>query len=197
LGTFLFIDTQLFHFLNSTIANPFFDIIMPFITNVNNWRIPIAIFWIFLVVKGGRRGRVAAILIIPVLVFSDQITAFVIKPWVGRIRPCYALEHVRLLVGCGGKYSFPSNHATNISGFAMLFTFLYSRYKIYLWSLAGLIGFSRVYVGKHYPLDVVCGTLLGILIAVLVWYLYKLLASRIPSIQINPAAENRIKEGGR
>lgn len=189
----LLCDEKLFFFLNRTIANPVFDVIMPFVTNLNNWKIPILLFWLFLIFKGGKKGRVAAILIIPVLVCGDQLAAFVIKPWVARLRPCHALENVRLLVNCGGKYSFPSNHATNIAGFAMLFTLIYRKYWYWFWGVAVTISFSRIYVGVHYPLDVVGGMILGSLIGLFIFYLYKFLAMKYPHLNYYMKPEKVVK----
>lgn len=178
-------DQNTFFFLNRDISNPLLNVIMPFITNLNNWRIPILIIWILLMIKGGRKGRVAAILLVPILVMCDQISASLIKPWVARIRPCHELLNVTLLVGCGGKYSFPSSHATNISGFGMLFSFIYPRYWIGFAVLTILIGLSRSYVGVHYPGDVLSGFILGAIIALVVFYVYQILAQKYPNIKFD------------
>ncbi len=178
-------DHNTFFFINRDISNPVLNIIMPFITNLDNWRIPILIIWILLMIKGGRKGRVAAILLIPVLVMCDQISASLIKPWVARLRPCHELLDVTLLVGCGGKYSFPSSHATNITGFGMLFSFIYPRYWTGFAVLTMLIGLSRSYVGVHYPGDVLSGFILGAIIALTVFYTYQILAQKYPIIKID------------
>jgi len=85
LETIINIDTNLFFFFNQKIANPLFDFIMPFLTNLDNWILPIVIFWVYLVFRGGKRGRTAALLLIPVIIGCDQISAQVIKPWVGAV----------------------------------------------------------------------------------------------------------------
>ncbi len=184
LHTLIFLDTRLFFFFNQTLANPVFDVIMPVITNLNYWKIPIAIIWILLIVKGGPRGRAAAVLIIPILICGDQISAFVIKPFVARLRPCHALEDVRLLVGCGGKYSFPSSHATNIAGMAGLFTYFYKRKWPWFWGIALMVGYSRIYVGVHYPGDVIFGMILGTTIAAFFILLYRMLSRKFPQIDV-------------
>ncbi|GAB4368910.1 MAG: phosphatase PAP2 family protein [Calditrichia bacterium] len=179
------LDIKLFYFFNNSIANSVFDVIMPVITDLDNWLIPIAIFWFYLIIKGGKRGRIVAILIIPVIILTDQTSSAILKPWIGRIRPCYELDHVRMLVGCGGKLSFPSSHATNMAGFAVLFSLFYSRQWYIYWSLAVLIGFSRVYVGKHYPLDVLGGFVIGALLGWVIYYMYQVLASKLEWMKLN------------
>lgn len=191
LHSLLILDQHIFYFFNRTTANPVFDVVMPFITNLNNWKIPILILVGFLLIKGGKQGRIAVLLIIPVLVLCDQMSAAVLKPWVARLRPCHALEDVRLLVGCGGKYGFPSSHATNIAGFAMLFSLVYRKRLWVYWIIAFFIGYSRVYVGVHYPLDVCAGWILGSIIALLVFQAYAYLAARYPFLDYRskPPAE--------
>lgn len=183
--TLVTIDTQIFVFLNQYIANPLFDLVMPVITNLNHWRIPIVLVWLFLMIKGGRRGRVAALLLIPVLTMSDQMSASVLKPLFGRIRPCHALDNVRLLVGCGGHLSFPSSHATNISAVAVLFGYFYRKGTIWFIIIAALVGFSRIYVGVHYPGDVLFGFLVGCSLSVLLLFIYLKLSAKFPAIEYN------------
>lgn len=99
-----------------------------------------------------------------------------IKEWVCRPRPCHALEGVRMFrTRCGGEYGFVSSHATN--AFAIV-AFLWMRYRnrcrigtvlLLLWALA--TSYSRAYLGKHYPGDLLCGALLGIVIGLIVWWL--------------------------
>lgn len=183
--TLLSLDEKIFFFINHTLVNSILDVAMPFITNLDNWEIPIVLIVLLLLVKGGKRGRVAIFLLIPVLIASDQVAAFVLKPGIGRVRPCHALENVRLLVGCGGKYAFPSNHATNVAGFAFVFSMFYRKYWALFWSIALAIGFSRIYVGVHYPLDVIGGLILGSMFAYVVYNLYLLVATKYPVINLN------------
>ncbi len=176
------LDITCFYFVNHGLVNPVFDMVMPFITNLDNWKIPILIIWLFLLFKGGKQGRVSAVLLIPVLILTDQTSSSLLKPLVGRIRPCYGLEDVRLLVGCGGKLAFPSSHATNIAGVAFLFSFFYRRGTIAFILAAVTVGFSRIYVGVHYPLDVFSGFALGSAAGAVVIVLYLKIADRYPAL---------------
>jgi undecaprenyl-diphosphatase len=157
----ILIDTQLFFLLNTRIANPVLDVVMPFVTHLHNWTIPIAVLVVYLIVAQGKKGRMVIVLVVVTLIITDQLSSFVFKPWIGRVRPCHMLEQVRLLVNCGGRFSFPSSHATNMAGFATIFTLFYRKYGIIFWAIALLIGFSRIYVGVHYPGDVLFGLVLG------------------------------------
>ncbi len=166
------LDKSLFYFLNRGIANPVFDVIMPFVTSDFNLRVFLVLVWLGLLILGGRTGRIVAILLIPAIAIGDQLSSHIIKPLVGRIRPCHELESVRLLVSCGSGLSFPSSHAVNSFTVATLLSKFYKRYLVYLFSLAFLIAFSRVYVGVHYPGDIVAGMLLGFVVGLLVFYLW-------------------------
>ena len=166
------LDLQLFYFFNVTIANPVFDFLMPVITEKKYLKIPIFISWLILIWKGGKAGRTAAFLMIPVLIVSDQLSSSIIKPLVGRLRPCHTLENLRLLVGCGGGLSFTSSHAANFSAAGTVLVFYLPR-QYYIWiPLVLLIGFSRIYVGVHYPFDVVGGFLLGIFISLVIIFIF-------------------------
>lgn len=169
------IDHRLFFFFNVTGANRFFDFLMPLITEKKNLQIPVIIFWFLLIWKGGKNGRIAAFILIPVIIASDQISSSVIKPLVGRLRPCKTLENFRLLVHCGGALSFTSSHAANFAAGATVLVYFLRKLSALWISIALLIGFSRIYVGVHYPFDVLGGFLLGSSLALTIIYLSRFL----------------------
>lgn len=162
LETLLNIDKKIFTFLNSSIANPIFDVFFPIITNQDIWIIPILIGVIILSIKGGTKGRIASIVLIIGIILADYSSAQIFKPYFQRLRPSHdILEEIRLLVPKGGKYGFVSSHAANIYVSATILSYFYSKRKKLFFTIAALVAFSRVYVGVHYPADILFGGLLG------------------------------------
>tara|TARA_B100000287_G_scaffold150580_1_gene142354 strand:+ start:87 stop:680 length:594 start_codon:yes stop_codon:yes gene_type:complete len=172
------IDKQAMVFLNKTISNPIFDFIMPIVTN-QNFLVFLGLILIgYLAYFGGKRGRITIIVLLIAAGTSDAICFQIIKPWVGRIRPSHEFyEYINLLVSKGGKYSFPSNHAANSFVFATVLSYFYDKNRKSLYILASVIAFSRVYVGVHYPLDIVFGSIIGYIISWImlsIWVIIKM-----------------------
>jgi undecaprenyl-diphosphatase len=168
---FVYIDRLLFSLFNRTIANPVFDVLMPFITDLNKHTVSfiiVGLILIYLMIWGGKTGRIVVFGLILVVTLADQLNSSVLKSIFYRPRPChfvndiFNIEHIRLLVGCGGGRSFPSSHAANNAAVATFLSFYYGRYKWWFIGIAGTIGFSRIYVGVHFPSDVLAGFLVGI-----------------------------------
>ena len=164
-------DRHLFYFINHDVANPFFDLVMPYLRNPKFW-IPLYLFVIgFCAWKFRRQGIIIIIMIALSAGFADFTSAHIVKTMVKRLRPCndpVVSQTDITRVDCGTGYSFPSTHATD--HFAMAFVVILIFYKrwrwIWLWGIlwAGLISFAQIYVGVHYPFDVFCGALYGILV---------------------------------
>ena len=168
-------DTMLLELFNRSAANPLFDFVFPFITDSSNWFLPLIVFYIYLFRDDWRRALKAFLITVVCLVLTDAVAAQIIKPVVGRIRPSHELaDMVRLLVGKGGKYSFPSNHAANSMAFAIVTGFFYPQMRRWLLIIPILVGFSRVYVGVHFPGDVMAGALFGYLMGNLTLHVYSL-----------------------
>ena len=160
--TLISIDAQLMYFINVTLSNAVTDAVMPVVTA--EWFVrPILVLGIIVAAwRGGKYGRITAFLAILAVILSDQLSSHVIKPWVGRLRPCK--EHadwIHLLVNCSSGKSFPSSHAVNSFAQAVLWSCRYPRIGKYAYPLASLIALSRVFVGVHYPFDILTGAVLG------------------------------------
>ncbi len=158
------IDKAVFFFINRTISNPVLDWLMPFLTDLNKQKPAVAvaaILWLWLMIQGGKRGRTAGILLVLSIIASDQFSSSVLKNLFARIRPCHALQGVRLLVDCGSGFSFPSSHAVNNFAGATILSHFYRKYAWGWFSLASLIALSRPYIGVHYPSDIAGGAVIG------------------------------------
>ena len=155
------IDVAVFYFINHNLSNSFFDKFFPFITEVNHWYVPYLILLIFLIVRGGSKGRFAAFYVLVMVALTDQFSSTLVKNTVKRIRPCNVLPDVNILASCTSSYSFPSSHAVNNFAVAIFFIMLYPKYKWELLITATLISISRVYCGVHYPSDILGGAIIG------------------------------------
>ena len=160
------VDMNLIIWIHQYFSNNLFDIFMPFITNKNNWTLPIIGLIFILGFFSGQRGKIALTILIISLSFTDAICAQILKPFFERIRPSHLnIEDINLLISKGGKWSMPSNHAANMFSLAIVLSYFYKKYKPLLLLLAILISFSRIYVGVHFPGDVIVGGCIGFFIS--------------------------------
>ena len=158
---------------------PILNQVMPFITDADNWVLPILLLILYLGFFRGKKGKVALCLLIISLSLNDSICAQLLKPFFERVRPSHiSIEGLNLLVSKGGKWSMPSNHASNMFSLAVILSYFYDRFKIPLFLLAIMIAISRVYVGVHYPGDVIVGALVGYSISWIVITLWVILKMR-------------------
>jgi undecaprenyl-diphosphatase len=172
------LDKLLFFFFNG-LHTDFLDPVFFLISGKAIW-IPFYMFFVFLLFKkfGKKMATVLTIGIILTVGATDFIAAKVIKPGVGRYRPSHNIDYshqVHLLKNSngdiykGGKYSFVSNHAANSFALAtFLAIYLRRRIKYFMPSIllwASIVSYSRIYLGVHYPADIVCGALFGMTMA--------------------------------
>jgi undecaprenyl-diphosphatase len=155
------IDKAVFIFVNVRLANPVTDFIMPLITADFNLRLLYGIAMVILLLKGDARLRWLVLISVVTLVLTDRFTAGFLKNFFMRPRPCHILSEINLLVACGSGYAMPSTHAANAFGQAALFGSQYHKARPYLYSFASLVAVSRVFVGVHYPLDIIVGGVIG------------------------------------
>ncbi len=173
---FYSIDVALFFFINQSLANPVFDLVLPVLTDLNKFtavRIFVLCFVVFVIWKGGKNGRIALGLVIVTVFFSDQLNSSFLKDIFGRVRPCRALDGVRMLVDCGGGLSFPSSHAVNNFAAAAVIAQFFRAQRWYWYGFAGIVALSRPYVGVHYPSDIAAGSILGLLIGLSIVAIWK------------------------
>ena len=176
------IDLAIFYFFNHTLSIGFLDKFFSIITNVNNWYIAYIILLGISFSKGGLKGKLAVIVVILLIVVTDQTGYRLLKEYFARPRPCDILSDVLTPLGCTGTYSFPSNHALNNFAAAIFFYRLFPKLKWILFITALLISISRVYLGLHYPSDILGGAVIGLAFGYLfasgVLYIEKYLVDR-------------------
>ncbi len=164
------LDKWLFIQINSHWVNPFFDAVMPFIRNPLCW-VPLYLFiFLFVLLNYKTKGIWWMVVFLSTIALTDMTGTYLFKHTIERLRPCADPDlafQVRLLLNHCAGYSFISNHAANHFGMATFFFFTLRhilknwKWVPYIW--ATIIVYSQVYVGLHYPSDVIGGALLGFL----------------------------------
>ncbi|HSB73288.1 MAG TPA: phosphatase PAP2 family protein [Candidatus Methylomirabilis sp.] len=157
------VDAWLFHLINRSWQNRLFDILMPILSTKEYLIAPLLVALLCLALRGGRRGWLLLLLGVAAVLLSDQ-GANLIKAAFHRTRPCHVLPDVHLLAGCTRSFSLPSNHASNMFAVAAVGWLTFRRWRWALPVLAAAVAYSRVYLGVHYPSDVVAGALWGALV---------------------------------
>lgn len=177
------IDQEVFLWLNG-MHNSFWDNIMLFVTNKFTW-IPMYVLMLYGIVKKLGRDSIGIILaILAAVALADYIASGLFKPYFMRPRPCHdpvigSLVHV--VAGCGGPFGFVSSHASTSFAIVTSALLLPSRSIkgikfLCLWAL--VYAYSRVYVGVHYPLDIVFGALIGLITGYFSYLLYRIIEQR-------------------
>jgi undecaprenyl-diphosphatase len=161
-------DATLFHWINSSLSNPIFNTLLPWCREKWFW-MPVYLFVVaFSLVNYKARGLVLVLGLVLAAGLSDFTSSTLVKKNVQRLRPCNdpeRIETLQLRAPCGSGYSFTSSHAANHFAVAIFLIGVFGGLATWLrpvaLSWAGLIAFSQVYVGVHYPGDVLCGAILG------------------------------------
>jgi len=182
------LDKSWFLFFNG-FHNAFFDSLMYFISGTKTW-IPLYLVVLFFIFrKLNWKGFLVLFFLILLIVLADQGSVTLFKNTFQRLRPCHNPEFANLvhLVNneCGGKFGFISSHAANTFAFAT-FTALFFNNKsfsipIFLWAI--IVSYSRIYLGVHYPFDVLGGAFFGISIGYIISLAYQLAYKKIIEIK--------------
>ena len=173
-------DVYLFYQINTVWTDSFLDNVFPWWRDATTWY-PVYLFLIiFILINFGWKSWTWIMFLILNVTITDQLSAHLIKNWVPRLRPCQdpiMYGHVRMIVNhCSGGNSFPSSHATNHFGAAV---FLFITLKPYLKNYAYLfffwaatISYGQLYVGVHYPTDVIGGAIIGSMVGYILASIY-------------------------
>lgn len=171
-------DTDLFLFLNN-LHNSFFDAIMEQVSAKLIWA-PLYFTVLFFIFKKFKlkKGFLILILIILAITLADQTSVHLFKNIFQRLRPCFSpdIKNITHIVSLpGGQYGFVSSHAANSFAFAFfsLLVFQNKKYTIFILVWASIVSYSRIYLGVHYPLDILGGALLGSFISYLLYTISK------------------------
>ena len=181
------IDTELFLYLNN-LGTSSFDAFWSFLSRKEaNIAVYLSGILFFLKNKGFKSYKIKSLdvfyifsIVLVMILISDQ-SANIFKDSLQRLRPCYdelIKDSVRLVKeGCGGKHGFFSAHASNSFSLAVFFGLLFkdfSKYPIYFTLIfASLISYSRVYLGVHYPLDIIFGALFGMINGLVIYSVHE------------------------
>ena len=178
LETLLNLDGGFLLFLQESVRNPMLDSLMKFITALGNG----GMIWIgatilLLIPKKTRNiGMMSAVALLGSLIINNNI----IKNIVQRPRPFVTFTDLQIIIPTPSEYSFPSGHtSSSFAAAAVFYRHLPKKLGLPSVILAGLIGFSRLYVGVHYPTDVIAGVIMGILLSYLAEFLVNLLSNKL------------------
>jgi len=162
-------DRELFNKVNSDWSNSFFDAILPYIRNAMVWAPLYLFFIVFTIINFKRSGSFWVLFGVLAVATSDIISSWAIKELVFRVRPCHdeALAgHIHILVNyCPMSSSFTSSHAANHFTLATFIFFTFRNHLnkwlwlVFLWAF--IVAYAQVYVGVHYPGDIICGAFIG------------------------------------
>lgn len=173
-------DYIAWYYLNTVWHNSFLDAVIPFLRNQWTWA-PLYLFLlIFMPMNYKAKGWIWCIFFLITFSLSDFISASMIKPFFHRVRPCnnpYLQHIVHLLVPCGSGLSFPSSHAANHFSLGVFAAMSLNGTVKGIWWIgliwAFSVAYAQVYVGVHFPMDVLAGGLLGAIIGIITGYIYR------------------------
>ncbi|ADV49410.1 phosphatase PAP2 family protein [Cellulophaga sp. E16_2] len=176
------IDQDIFLYLNG-LGTPAWDGFWMYLSRTLSLvTIPIYVFLLYYTYRSfGVKKTIYILIAVAALLLTTEQLSIIVKNSVARLRPCHD-DEINLLMRnvknhCGGKFGYFSAHAANSSALAVFFSLLfYKKNKLFLFALAAwtlLVSYSRIYLGVHYPLDIITGLTVGITLSCLYIFLLK------------------------
>ncbi len=183
-------DQALLYLINKKLSTPSLDAIMLLLRNQYTW-VPLYLFFLLFFYFNCRKYLLPIVaLSLVTFAITDFTSASLIKPFIGRLRPCQDATlpfSINNLAGCGGIFGMPSSHASNHFGLAtfwfMVIKDTLNQKWFWLWAWAFIICYAQVYVGVHFPGDVIVGGLLGTAIGYLTSSVFRKRMAQIDSIK--------------
>ncbi len=171
------IDPYLFHLINGWHPAVWIETLFVYWRTKTTWVPLYLIFAVWIIYKYRLKGIWLLLWVIIAVTLADQISSHILKPWIARMRPCQVpLDGLLLRVQCGSGWSFPSAHATDHFALVGFFSFIRKTHNrsvflpLVVW--ATLVALAQVFVGVHYPSDILFGALLGLGIGRLIYWMY-------------------------
>jgi len=160
-------DVAVFRAIHHGMHHPWLDPVMVALTDPGPWKFPLLALVALVFLLRGRRGWIGLVILCLTIGAADQLSSHILKPIFRRIRPSTALTDTVPLFGRRTSYSFPSTHASNFFSAAPVVSAVFPQLTVFAYVYAGAVCLSRIYVGDHYPSDVLAGTVLGLFLGFL------------------------------
>ena len=185
-------DRAIFRAIHLGFHHPWLDPIFRFLTDPGPYRIPLFVLIGLVFLTRRRRGAIGLLAVVLTVAAGDQLSSRVLKPIFRRARPSVVMPDARPLFGIRRTNAFPSGHATNSFAAAPIVAYVFPEARVAVYVVAAAVAFSRIYVGDHWPSDVVGGTILGLTVGFLgrkaLIRLERTLAARRRPIEESPSA---------